>query len=91
MTLVHSNVHVLPIPLKAPPGARPRTVTLNRLDGQRFASAGFLGGLASDPWTWIAETVAHELSVEPEDVGCLETDDGDMVTVFGLPVYQIQI
>lgn len=86
MTLVLDNVHVLPLP-----GARPRTVTLNRLDGQRFASAGFLGGLASDPWTWIARTVADELECEPEDVGCIETDDGDMVTVFGLPVYQIQI
>jgi hypothetical protein len=79
------------------PGTQPslRHVTLLHLDGRQFATAGFLPGLASDPWAWICETVATELDVSEEAVGCLEPDEsdggGDFVTVDGLPVYRVAI
>lgn len=66
-----------------------RTVTLLQIDGRHFATAGFNGGCAGDSWAWIVSTVAEELSVDPECVGCLDVEDGDFVTVEGLPVYRI--
>jgi hypothetical protein len=71
-----------------------RTVRLLHLDGREFASAGFPNGPgeASAPWSWICETVAHELECDEDDVTCLEGDDGtDLVAVEGLPVYKIAI
>ena len=71
-----------------------RHVTLLRLDGTLFASAGFLPGDASAPWDWIRETVAHELSVSEDSVHCMEAgedDEGDYITVDGLPVYRVGI
>lgn len=75
--------------------ARPRsavyTVRLLHLDGSPWCSAGFLPG---DPpgshWAWIVETVAREWSVDEDQVGTLETDDGDVVTVDGLPVCRVE-
>lgn len=76
-----------------------RTVRLLRLDGTEFASAGFPVTGRPDPgapWAWIQETVAHELGVAEDSVGCLEPDNdedagGDYVTVDGLPVYRVEI
>lgn len=71
-----------------------RTVRLLRLDGTEFASAGFPNGpgLASAPWSWMVETVAHELSVSEDAVSCMESEDGgDYITVDGLPVYRVAI
>lgn len=66
------------------------TVRLLHLDGRPFASTGFLPG---DPpaarWDWIAETVAAECECDPDEVDCMESDDGDMITVDGLPVYYV--
>lgn len=58
------------------------------LDGRPFCSAGFThdGG---DIWEWIRETVADELGCHVDDVGSLETDDGDVVTVEGMPCFKI--
>lgn len=74
-----------------------RTVRLLRLDGTEFASAGFPTNVRDPgaPWAWIQETVAHELSVSEDAIGCLEPgndeDDGrDYVTVDGLPVYRVE-
>lgn len=78
---------VIPFPERPMPHIT-STVRLLRLDGTLFASAGFLPGLASAPWTWIVETVAHELDVCEDAIG---TNDDDMVTVDGLPVYQVEI
>ncbi|MGJ5032437.1 hypothetical protein ACQR1I_36755 [Bradyrhizobium sp. HKCCYLS2038] len=64
-----------------------RTVTLTHLDGRPWASAGFLPG--GDVWGWIVETVAHEHGVPEDAVGCLETEDGDAVTVAGEPIYSL--
>lgn len=68
-----------------------RTIALLHLDGRLWTSAGFSGGLPSDGWAWIANAVATEHSVDPDDVGCEETEDGDVVTVDGVPVYRLSI
>jgi hypothetical protein len=65
-----------------------RRVTLTRLDGTPFADA-----LCSraDRWEWVQEVVTEELRCYPEQVGCMESADGegDLVTVDGLPVFRI--
>jgi hypothetical protein len=86
---VYSNVVALVPPTRPLP--KPRTVTLLHLDGRQFASAGFLPGLASAPWSWICEVVAAELECNEEDVGCAESEDGDLITVDGIPVYRVAI
>lgn len=66
------------------------TVRLLRLNGHPWCSAGFLPG---DPpgshWAWIASTVARECEVDEDQVGTMETDEGDVVTVDGLPICRI--
>lgn len=39
-----------------------------------------------DAWNWIRETVADEFECSVDDVDCIETDDGDLITVLGVPV-----
>jgi hypothetical protein len=68
-----------------------RTVRILTLDGRPWASAGFSGGLPSDAWAWIAETVAQDCECDPEDVHCEESEDGDLITVDGRPVYKTGI
>lgn len=68
-----------------------RTVTITTLDGRPWASAGFSGGLPSDAWAWVAETVAAECSCSEDDVSVAESEDGDLITVEGVPVYKIGI
>lgn len=68
------------------------TVTLLHLDGKTtFATAGFLPGNPGDAWNWIVETVAGELECAEEDVHAGESDEGDTVTVDGIPVYMVEI
>lgn len=91
------NQHALPIGhnvVALHPSKTMRHVTLLRLDGTLFATAGFLPGLASAPWDWIVETVAHELGCAEDAVGCQEGGDDDLedfVTVDGLRVYRIAL
>jgi hypothetical protein len=66
-----------------------RTIRLLTLDGRPWASAGFAGGLPSDAWAWIAETVAHEHGCDEDDVHCEESEDGDLITVEGVAFYKI--
>jgi hypothetical protein len=66
-----------------------RTVTLLTLTGTLFATAGFLPGDPGAPWAWMQETVAHEWGVEEDAVGALEGEDGDLITVDGMPVYRV--
>jgi hypothetical protein len=74
--------------LAAAPQRTHRWIRLLHLDGREWCSAGFTG--PGSAWDWIAETVAHELSCSEEAVGCLESEeDGDLVTVDGLPCYRI--
>lgn len=77
-----------------PPSASLRlvsTVNLLHLDGRLFATAGFLPGNPGDAWAWIVETVAHELSVSEDDVHAGESEEGDTVTVEGIPMYMVEI
>lgn len=76
-----SNLVRLPCPV--------RTVRILHLDGRVFASAGFLPGPMSDSWAWIVEIVSRELDVDPEQVDLLETDEGDVIAVDGLPAYRL--
>lgn len=66
-----------------------RTVRILTLDGRPWASAGFTA--PGDAWGWIASEVARECECDPEDVHCEESEDGDLVTVSGRPVYKIGI
>ena len=62
----------------------------NLTTGHPIATAGFDGpNPAGDAWEWMQETVAAELECRPEQVGAIETDDGDVLTVDGVPVYKI--
>jgi hypothetical protein len=67
------------------------TVNLLHLDGRLFASAGFLPGDPGAAWGWIVETVAHEHGCHEDDVHTGESNDGDTVTVDGVPVYMVEI
>jgi hypothetical protein len=67
------------------------TVRLFHLDGRPWASAGFLPPYQPGArWDWIRETVAAECGADADQVGCIESDDGDMITVDGLPVYLVR-
>lgn len=69
------------------PNVTHRWVRILHLDGREWCKAGFTG--PSDSWAWVQETVAHELGCSEDDVGCAESEDGDLVTVDGLPAYRI--
>lgn len=82
--------------LEFPPAARSRLlsrVALLHLDRRPFASTSFLPGAGPGAaWNWIVETVARELEADPESVHCDEGESGcDVITVDGLPVYQVEI
>jgi hypothetical protein len=64
-----------------------RTVRLLHMDGRQWCTAGFIG--PESAWSWIVETVAHELSCNEDDVHCAESDEGDVVTVNGEPCYRV--
>lgn len=64
------------------------TIRLYHLDGRPWCSAGFLPPYTGQ-WGWIADTVAAECGCDEDQVGTLETDDGELVTVDGLPCYKI--
>ena len=82
-----ATVHILPTRLAA---TTMRHVTLLRLDGRTWATAGFLPGDPGAPWAWIQETIAHECECNEDDVTVLETeDDGDLITADGIPVARV--
>jgi len=66
-----------------------RHITIRHLDADRtlFATAGFIG--PDSTWPWISETIARELECSPDDVHVLETEAGDMITVDGLPCFEL--
>lgn len=79
----NSNVTTLPV--------RTRWVSLCNIEtGARVATSSHFG--PSGAWEWIAESVAAELAVDEDAVGCMEDPEGegDFVTVDGLPVYRIE-
>lgn len=76
---------------RAARSARTVTVRLRHLDGRPWASAGFLPPYQPGAqWDWIRETVAHECECDPNQVECIESDDGDLITVDGMPVYRVE-
>lgn len=82
--------------LPFPPAASQRLlsrVALLTLAGKPFASTSFLPGAGPGAaWNWIVETVAHEVGCAEADVHAGEGEDGcDVITVDGLPVYQVEI
>lgn len=82
--------NVIPLP------ARPRTrwTSICHLHGGKWATSSGFG--PDGAWGWILETVAHELGVSEDQIGCAESgedqpyDCDDLVTVDGLPVYRIR-
>lgn len=42
-------------------------------------------------WDWISRHVAEWNECEVEDVGCVETDDGEFITVKGKPVAEVRV
>lgn len=47
-----------------------------------IASAGF-SDFISNRWPWVQQVVAGQFACRPDDVSCVETDDGDKITVRG--------
>lgn len=65
----------------------PRTVAVRLLhpDGRLFVSAGFLQPYQPGAkWDWIVDTVAREYALDLDQIGCVETDQGDAVTIDGV-------
>lgn len=52
-----------------------------------FALAGFTGPFSA--WSWIVDSMIEEHGCDEDDVGCQESDDGDLVTVRGEPMYVV--
>lgn len=59
----------------------------NLTTGAVIASAGFTDNRNGDVWAWLSETVASEVGCRVEDVSVVESEDGDMLAVSGVPVY----
>lgn len=76
------NVVTLPVRRKS------RWTSIVSLDGHAWLASTHFG--PSGAWGWIVESVAAELGCDEDAVGSLESDDGDLVTVDGLPVYRIR-
>lgn len=65
------------------------TRRIHRLCDHSVISTIFCLNLLST-WPMIQEAVAHEFECDPDDVGCIETDDGDQITARGVPVAYIK-
>ena len=79
---MQTNVVQLPV--------RPRTcwTTLCHLDGREWARSSHFG--PGGAWNWILDAVQEEHGVNEDQIGCIETDDGDVVTIDGEPIYRIE-
>lgn len=55
---------------------------LHRIDHTVIASTTML----NDRWSWILSHITNEYACAADDVDCIETDDGDQITVGGEPV-----
>lgn len=64
-----------------------RWVSLQKVDtGFVFATTHSIVG---SQWDWISATVAHEFECDPNDLDCLDTEDGDFVVLNGVGIVQI--
>jgi hypothetical protein len=67
-------------------------VRVMTIDGRCIASNhyGAYGINRLNRWTWIQEAIAAECECSMDDVGCIETDEGDFFTADGLIVAYLE-
>lgn len=72
---------------KAPVAAKPRTrfVYIVLTDGRVIGSNhyGEFGINYTNQWPWIVGHMISEFGCNPDDVSCVETDEGDRIAVKG--------
>lgn len=71
-------------PPRTPPTANALCYLHDHLTGRCLGSLWHRG--IGTKWDWIAATVASEYGCSADDVDCIETDDGDKITVNGVVV-----
>lgn len=67
---------------------RTRWTIICHLNGREWCRSTHFG--PGGAWEWIVESVAAEFECGIDQVSCAESDDGDLVTVDGLPVYLVR-
>lgn len=79
---------------KAPVAAKPRTrfAYLMLTDGRVIGSNhyGEFGLNRLNQWAWIVGHMISEFGCNPDDVSCVETDEGDRIAVNGKIVAQLE-
>lgn len=55
--------------------------TIKTLDGRTLARTHSIP--MWNKWPWVEEVVAADAECVPDDVGVVETEDGDIITVLG--------
>ena len=69
--------------------ARPAVqfIYLMLIEGRCLASnvRGEVGINSKNQWAWIVGAMVNEFGCDPDDVSCLETDEGDLIAVNGKP------
>lgn len=80
------NAHVSLAPVAQKP--RIRFAYLMSLDGRCIATNhyGECGLNRHNQWAWIVGYMVNEFGCDPDNVYCIETDEGDRITVDGEPV-----
>lgn len=69
-----------------------KTVYLMLTDSGRCLSRNFRGefGINShNQWSWIVGSICGEFDCEPEQVSCIETEDGDKIALDGVAVAEL--
>lgn len=69
-----------------------KTLYLMLTDSGRCLSRNFRGefGIHShNQWSWIVGSICGEFDCEPEQVSCIETEDGDKIALDGVAVAEL--
>lgn len=72
--------------LSQPGPKAPKSVTLATIGGRPFASTYPAYDHGFDRWDWIQRSIAEQFECHRDEVGCIETDNGDRFTIDGEPV-----
>lgn len=64
------------------PQPRLTHIVLHLADGFKWIET-WLDNSQLRKWSWIAEQFAEEFNCRPDDVDCVQTDDGDKIAVRG--------
>lgn len=56
-----------------------------------ISSTSFTDAVSLAAWPWVQDTVAAEYGCHPDEVRCIETDDGDRVTANGRIVAYVKM